>query len=79
VNPKMAWITAAFVVFSACLADGAIRIVRTGATYSTVQLAVNAAIDGDTIEIDSGSYSGSTCNALITKTRIRSISGTSAN
>ena len=37
---------------------GAIRNVRTGSTYSTVQNAVNGAAAGDTIEIDSGTYTG---------------------
>lgn len=50
--------------------DGAIRIVRTGTTYSTVQAAVNAAIAGDTIEIDSGTYTGTTATALINKSNL---------
>ena len=43
----------------ACSAQAGIRIVRTGTNYATVQAAATAALDGDTIEIDSGTYVGS--------------------
>ena len=63
---KTALAAVAILAINASLADAAIRIVRTGATYTTVQLAVNATIDGDIIEIDSGTYTGNQGNALIT-------------
>jgi hypothetical protein len=69
-NRRAVLAAAVLVVFCACMADGAIRIVRTGQTYSTVQLAVNAAIDGDTIEIDSGTYLQSTAWATINKNNL---------
>ncbi len=37
-------------------ADAAIRIVRTGQTYGSVQAAFDASQNGDTIELDSGTY-----------------------
>ena len=48
----------AVLAVASCLSSAAIRIVRTGTTYTTVRPAVNAAIAGDTIEIDSGTYTG---------------------
>jgi hypothetical protein len=51
-------------------ASAAIRIVRTGNTYSTVQAASNACIDGDTIEIDSGDYLGSTACAYFSPSNL---------
>jgi hypothetical protein len=55
---------------TASLADAAIRIVRTGTTYSTVQEAVNAATTGDTIEIDSGTYYQSAGWATVNKSNL---------
>ena len=45
----------------------AIRIVRTGTTYTTVQLAVRRDSNGDTIEIDSGTYVQATAWATVNK------------
>ncbi len=45
---------------------GSIRNTRTGYTYTTMQSAVNAAANGDTIEIDSD-YSGSDVFASVTR------------
>ena len=67
---RHAVVALAILAMAASLADGAIRIVRTGTTYSTVQLAVNAAIDGDTIEIDSGTYLQSTAWATVNKNNL---------
>jgi hypothetical protein len=59
-NRRILLVAVALLAVCASLADGAIRIVRTGTTYSTVAAAASASIDGDTIEIDSGTYSGTT-------------------
>jgi hypothetical protein len=67
---KHAVVVLAILAMSASLADGAIRIVRTGTSYTTVQLAVNAAIDGDTIEIDSGTYVQATAWATVNKNNL---------
>ena len=56
----------AVLAFCAASSPGAIRIVSTGATYSTVQSAVTAAANGDVIEIDSD-YTGSAVFASISK------------
>ncbi len=52
-------VCAAAVLAAGSIADAAVRIVRTGATYSTVKAAYDAAISGDTLEIESGTYTGS--------------------
>jgi len=51
----------------ASTASAAVLTVGPGQTYSTVQAAVNAASDGDTIEIYSDTYTGNEGNALITQ------------
>jgi hypothetical protein len=62
-NRRILLVAVALLAVCASLSDGAIRIVRTGTTYSTVAAAASASEDGDTIEIDSGTYSGTTACA----------------
>ena len=61
----MVWLMVLAAVAST--ASAAVLTVGPGQTYSTVQAAVNAASDGDTIEIYSDTYTGSEGNALITQ------------
>ncbi len=58
-------VCAAAVLAAGSIADAAVRIVRTGATYTSLHAAVDAAISGDTIEIDSGTYVGAGAMATI--------------
>jgi hypothetical protein len=50
-------------------ASAAFRVVRTGTNYSTFNAAMTAAINGDTIEIDSGTYVGAGAMATIPAAR----------
>ena len=67
---KRSILLTALAVLTVCASTslGAIRIVRTGATYSTLQSAVGSTIAGDTIQIDSGTYTGSNvvCTSIST-------------
>jgi len=65
---SVAWL----VVVAMCASTGsaAVLSVGPGQTYSTVQAAVNAASNGDTIEIHSGTYTGSQGNASIYKSSL---------
>ncbi len=65
---SVAWL----VVVAMCASTGsaAVLSVGPGQTYSTVQAAVNAASNGDTIEIHSGTYVGSQGNAWIGKSSL---------
>ncbi|HUW83580.1 MAG TPA: dockerin type I domain-containing protein [Phycisphaerae bacterium] len=67
-NGSVAW----FMVVAVCASTGSAAVLSVGAgqTYSTVQAAVNAAVNGDTIEIHSGTYTGSQGNASISKSSL---------
>jgi L-serine deaminase len=56
--------------FAPMAASGAVLSVGPGQTYATVQAAVNAASNGDTIEIHSATYTGSEGNALVNKSNL---------
>ena len=64
----VAWL--AVVAVCASTGSAAVLSVGPGQTYSTVQAAVNAASNGDTIEIHSGTYVGSQGNAWIGKSSL---------
>ena len=65
---SVAWL--AVVAICASTGSAAVLSVGPGQTYSTVQAAVNAASNGDTIEIHSGTYTGSQGNASIYKSSL---------
>jgi len=59
-------------IVAACASPAWAAVLQVGPDkpYKTVQAAVDAAADGDIIEIDSGTYVGSEGNALITKNNL---------
>ncbi|HUW84801.1 MAG TPA: Calx-beta domain-containing protein [Phycisphaerae bacterium] len=64
----MVWLMVLAAVAST--ASAAVLTVGPGQTYSTVQAAVNAASDGDTIEIYSATYTGSEGNTAVNKSNL---------
>jgi len=52
------------ICFVACSADAAILHVGPGQTYATIQAAVDASSDGDTVEVQSGTYTNQTASIV---------------